>query len=242
MASEAAPPPPPPPPWARLLAADELGLVRCVDVPPGPSWGAAGVVATWGAADRASAVLRLALSTPAAPGGLAAIGRKGGRFSVVAAEGGAPLCDLGPSTSGGGRAAGGDAEGAELVGLSFLHPRAGADAARPTLITATHAGTVALYAAAAGGGGYGPAPLRTLAGAGQAHAFALSTAADRVALGGQASHLQVLDLETGAKLFVPRGNKPDQARARPRAARAAAAAASCVARCCALFARRFNQM
>lgn len=196
------------PAFLRLVSADELGLLRAVEVPSStnqPRWDATAVVAKWGEPDRSRAVQQLAVSS-LQRGGLLGVARKGGRIEILDADNGTLMAGLQASTSG--RPAD-DPAAADAVGLSFLSLQQGSRP-RPSLLAATHSGIVTVFAADAAAGAY--AQAATLQGGAQALAAGVSTDHTRVALGGQASHLQVLDIESKAKVFVPKGGKPDKVR------------------------------
>eukprot|EP00878_Enallax_costatus_P046804 GHUV01057093.1.p2 GENE.GHUV01057093.1~~GHUV01057093.1.p2 ORF type:complete len:128 (+),score=65.99 GHUV01057093.1:2026-2409(+) len=73
----------------RLLAADELGVLRVVEVPAGPKWDSIAQVQKWGDANKERAISSIACSSsdlsPGAPA-LFAVGRKGRCVDILDAQ------------------------------------------------------------------------------------------------------------------------------------------------------------
>lgn len=194
------------PPAYRLVIGDELGLVRLINVPEGPKWDATTIVDKWGEPDRSRGIQHLAISAAALTSksdALLAASRKGGKISILNAESGSSLCDLQPGVSGRGAD-----EAADIIGLAFLHKHQG-NKLHPNLACCQNSGLVTFYAAD-GASSSQYSQISQLQGAAQSMAMAVAVDHSRLALGGQTSHLQVLDIETKEKIFVPKGGKPDK--------------------------------
>ncbi|KAF8063103.1 WDR74 [Scenedesmus sp. PABB004] len=203
---------PPPPPAYRLLAADDLGVLRVVEVPHGPKWADAAVVGKWGEPNKDAGATCLACSAaslePGAPG-LVAVGRKGRRVELLDAGSGATVAALSVATPDRPPADRAAAAKVQLAAVAFVQP----DGDRPLqLVAAASDGMVSVCTcsdAAAGGGSGGWGVARSFQAGGSVTCMSVDASGRHLVVGGEGIQPSVWDLSTGARLWQAKGGKPD---------------------------------
>ncbi|GBF99536.1 hypothetical protein Rsub_12342 [Raphidocelis subcapitata] len=206
----------------RLVVADELGMLKVVQVPAGPKWEDASVVATWGKPDRAGRVVALCAAVPAgleagAPS-LLAVGRAGGRVELLDGATGAALAAWQAAAGGQQRAAASARDaGAGVVGLHCLGGGSGwgqaSSAAELTVglrvLSVTGGGRTCIHARAQG---EDVAQWEEVAGfqaAPSVAATALSSDCAALAVGGEGCQLSLWDVAAQTRAWQAKGAKPN---------------------------------
>ncbi|WIA20130.1 hypothetical protein OEZ85_005980 [Tetradesmus obliquus] len=193
----------------RLLAADELGVLKVVEVPDGPKWADAAVVQTWGQADKEQGVTCVACpASSLQPGvaGLVAVGRKGRRLDVLDAATGtqqASLTAAAPEKPAGGAAA---ASKVQLAAVAFVQQQDGGSP--PQLVAATSDGMVSVCSCSSSGDSSSWAVSRSFQAGPSITCMAISSSGRHLLLGGEGVQPSIWDLAAGSKLWQAKGGKP----------------------------------
>ncbi|WIA40417.1 hypothetical protein OEZ86_013774 [Tetradesmus obliquus] len=193
----------------RLLAADELGVLKVVEVPDGPKWADAAVVQTWGQADKEQGVTCVACSASSLqPGvaGLVAVGRKGRRLDVLDAATGtqqASLTAAAPEKPAGGAAA---ASKVQLAAVAFVQQQDGGSP--PQLVATTSDGMVSVCSCSSSGDSSSWAVSRSFQAGPSITCMAISSSGRHLLLGGEGVQPSIWDLAAGSKLWQAKGGKP----------------------------------
>ncbi|KAG1673183.1 hypothetical protein FOA52_015294 [Chlamydomonas sp. UWO 241] len=222
------------PPFTRILTGDELGLIRVADVPFGPNWEGASVVARWGTPDRSNAVVVMTVSA-AGPGNIAllAVARPTGKVDLLSTETGAVVATLPPpppasaatAASGGGHHSGVRAVPPPRVcAMAFVaRPVGGAPSSSGSaawagaLVTCASSGVVRVHAPspdAAAGAAAGSLPSawveqRSFQACASVSAMAVDSTGRYIAVGGDACNVQVWDLDSSLPVWKAKGGKPN---------------------------------
>ncbi|KAI8473720.1 MAG: quinon protein alcohol dehydrogenase-like superfamily [Monoraphidium minutum] len=199
----------------RLVAGDELGLLKVVEVPSGPKWDEASVVANWGAPDRkrgVSALVSAAAGLEPAAASIVAVGRLGGGVQVLDGGSGAQVA----AWAAGSEAKGSSADALRVVGLHVLgslpptaEGQSAADAAaaaRLRVLTVSGGGRVSVHSAAAG---QEPWEASSFQAAPSVSCSAVSSGGGILAVGGEGCQLSLWDVAAQAKVWQAKGGKPN---------------------------------
>ncbi|KAJ9515471.1 hypothetical protein QJQ45_016462 [Haematococcus lacustris] len=209
------------PAYARLAVADELGLLKIIETPGGPSWGTTKIVQKWGEANRQQAVVALAapdfLRTDV---DVLACARGSGQVDILDSSSGRLLCTLPiisstqpcpsgtvisqPSTSAAVRALAFNVDTNIHGSLQLVSCTASGTLCCNRLAssaTASHCTDWAQWQQACS---FQAAPHVACM------AVQQQSGGDLVALGGDGCQLQVWSLSAGAQVFAAKGAKPNR--------------------------------
>eukprot|EP00879_Flechtneria_rotunda_P007785 GHRR01008158.1.p1 GENE.GHRR01008158.1~~GHRR01008158.1.p1 ORF type:complete len:490 (+),score=230.32 GHRR01008158.1:252-1721(+) len=224
------------PPAYRLLAGDELGVLRAVEVPAGPKWSEAALAQKWGEADKNKAITciccthgsthsgtreqaQICCVPPASAAPIVAVGRKGRRVDILDAATGASQATMTVAASSSSRTS---ANQVHIAAVAFVGP---AETRPLQLVAAASDGVVSISScnsnSSSDAGANGSQPEASASGWNVNRYFqagsnitcmAVDSNGHYAIIGSKGCQPSIWDLSTGTKLWQAKGGKPNRVR------------------------------